>query len=131
MAQDDRTGAESQQNKSASREQAEFFRVLARLVEQQPNEMAVIADHVSRHSPSVQAGGSLVDQANQHHELLLSLLQTERGREAAQTLGQAYQRMGGPVRGAGKPGEVEVQLLPLIITLAVFDTCLWGYILLK
>lgn len=120
----------------------DFHSAIAATIQQKPKEAAVVAKHVDTHYVGKYShkpfekdnAQSLIDAANEHHDLLISGLQSPQFRESMSALVEAYQanpnapKIGLVSDGQGRCAPV---LLPLIIALAVADAVIWGYIALK
>jgi hypothetical protein len=127
-----RSGSQTQpqaqaQTRSGRTDYREFLRVVSRVIDEHPAEVAVIEDHIKRYRASAAPGADLTAAANQQQQILLSLMQSEQGRAAAQTLDDAYRQLGGPKGGSGGTG---AQILPIIIAWAVVDIIIWGCVAL-
>ena len=116
----------AEQTRTGRAEYKDFFKVLARIVDEHPREVAVVEEHLKRYSRSSLTGGSFAAAATQHQEIVNALLQTEHGQAAVQTLGEAYQRVTTQVKGSAA-GEPVQQLVPIIIGgLIIVDILIWG-----
>ena len=110
-----RSGAQTEpqaQTRSGRTDYREFLRVVSRVIDEHPAEVAVIEDHIKRYRASAAPSADLTAAANQQQQILLSLMQSEQGRAAAQTLDDAYRQLGGP---KGSSGGTSAQILPIII----------------
>ena len=114
------------QSKAGRTDYREFFRVVSRVIEEHPEEVAVIEAQIKRHRGSTPAA-DLTAAANQQQQILLAVMQSEEGQAAARTLDEAYRKLGGP-KGGG--GGVESQMLPIIVAWAIVDIVIWGCVAL-
>jgi len=114
------------QTRSGRTDYREFFRVVSRVVEEHPAEVAVIEEQIKRYRASTPPGGDLTAAANQQQQILLALMQSDQGKAAAQTLDDAYRKLGGPRGGSGP----EAQILPIIVAWAIVDIIIWGCVAL-
>ena len=105
----------------------EFFNVVSRIVAENPDAIAALEEHLQRYDRAALVGGSLTAATTQHQEIINSFLQTDAGRSAAETLGEAYQRLAGQVRRSERSGSGEQQIVPVIIGgLIILDIVIWG-----
>ena len=126
MADQKRDSEPSTSNKKTG-DYREFFKVMSRIIEEHPKEVAVVEEHLRRYPRSALIGGnSFTAATTQHQEIVNALLETENGRAAAQTLGEAYRRMAEQATGAAGGGPVQ-EIVPVIIGgLVILDILIWG-----
>jgi len=105
----------------------EFLRAVSRVIEEHPEEVAVVEAQIKRYRATTATGTDLTASTNQHQEILFALMQSKEGQAAAQTLDEAYRKLGGPTGGGGGG---ETQLLPVIIAWAIIDIIIWGCVAL-
>jgi hypothetical protein len=125
MADQKREPEPSSSNKKRGTDYRDFFKVMSRIVEEHPKEVAVVEEHLRRYQRSALIGGSFTAATSQHQEIVNALLETENGQAAAQTLGEAYRRMTEQATGAAG-GPVQ-EIVPVIIGgLMILDILIWG-----
>ena len=106
----------------------EFLRVVSRVIEEHPEEVAVVEAQIRRYRATSATATDLTATSNQHQEILFALMQSKEGQAAAQTLDEAYRKLGGPTGGGGG---VETQILPVIMAWVIIDIIIWGCVALK
>ena len=107
----------------------EFLNVVSRVIAENPDAIRAVEEHLRRHDRSALTGGNFAAATTQHQEIVNSFLQTDAGRGATQTLGDAYQRLSGSLGGARGPGGGggQQEIIPIIIGgLIIVDIVIWG-----
>ena len=126
MADQRRESEPSSSNKKTGADYREFFKVMSRIVEDHPSEVAVVEEHLRRYPRSSLIGGTFAAATSQHQEIVNALLETPQGQAAAQTFGEAYRRMTEQAKGSAGGAPVQ-EIVPVIIGgLIVLDILIWG-----